>query len=177
MCQVFSPLIGPKFSKKKKKFKKRRPEEEEEEEVQKRAVRVSFFFSLPFFGRQQTIYVQWHAFVTHWPYLVSLRHSGYLKKMKMEQRGRFLRRPRGEPQCHVAPVCQWRPCARLCSSLLLSAIQFNSTDILIFETRCPASRPLNYLDRVASWLKENPAPDCIPLLKVSGRWEATGAAV
>ena len=129
------------------------------------------------FGRPE-IYVQWHAFVTHWPYLVSLRHSGYLKKMKMEQRGRFLRRPRGEPQCHVAPVCQWRPCARLCSSLLLSAIQFNSTDILIFETRCPASRPLNYLDRVASWLKERiPAPDCIPLLKISGRWEATGAAV
>ena len=176
MCQVFSPLIGPKFSKKKnsrngdpKRRRRRRYKKEQS---------ASLFFSLPFFGRQQTIYVQWHAFVTHWPYLVSLRHSGYLKKMKMEQRGRFLRRPRGEPQCHVAPVCQWRPCARLCSSLLLSAIQFNSTDILIFETRCPASRPLNYLDRVASWLKERiPAPDCIPLLKISGRWEATGAAV
>jgi len=51
-------------------------------------------------------------------------------------------------------------CARVsmehCTCLLLlslSAIQFNSTDILIFETCCPASRPLNYLDRVASSLR------------------------
>jgi len=157
MCQVFSPLIGPKFE---KKNWRRRPEEE----VQKRAVRVSF---LPFLDGRR-IYVQWHAFVTHWPYLVSLHDSGYLKKMKMEQRGRFLRRPRGEPQCHVAPVCQWSTVLVSCSSLYQ---QFSSTAPISWSLR-PAAPPLGLLIILTVWrlrYEENPST-CIP----SEQWEVGG---